>query len=895
MKIEYNINDDISNLSLSTRAFNVLKAQGINSIQDFLNLNVDYDFLSIPTVGEKTAYELRDSLHNLKRLVYDSSCFIKKIQDKKNFTFLINKYGFIVEDMNIEELELTHKAYNFLCKIGKRTVSCLSEVTEEDLLKFSGVGKTTVKSIIDELNKVVIHIEIKYIDTDLSKNEIHHNLIAQFFNDITPPQYDLVFWVNFLNQLTDNLKIYKNNEIDLSGISNNKVVNGFIKRYIIKKLEKDSNLSIVFFQKKFSILGDCVINKIFEELTTYNLICINEGIITRRLPSIYDYLYNLPEGRDRNIILKRLEGSNYAEIGESLNLSREWIRQRVYKIMENRPKSLYEDSFLRYFEKYAFTKEEFIKTFLVEPYVFCYLEVICEKNKKDKLIIDENVLSDEAIPYENRKNLEKIIYKDYIFLYDNYVKLSKQSVIEYILKNYCKNKTSISDIFEIYKMQIEDIYKITGKRLDSDINSIEGIVERNSNVLKNINHSYRYYNYEDYDFDKFLIILDLEQYDNVEISSLKFFNDYKELMTQYDIRDEYELHNLLKKINNNEKFNFRRMPTIKIGTPNRDEQILNLIIEYAPISLNELALKYEEHYGVKSINFNTYCSNFMNYCHNGVFNIELKYISIEEENYLKTILVDDFYFLSDIKAIFRRKFPHSDIHKINPHSLLKLGFKLNSNYVFRKDFQTASNYFRKKLLEKDIFDIHNFKYNFNNIISYRVVQNQLESEYEIIEFLPFQYINIRKLNQIGITKVKLQDFCDKVNEFVTVDCYFTIHSIYKNGFKHELDLLGFSEYFYENVFIQNNHNIVHKRIGKVYIFKKGIGEISFEEMLEYMLLEKRKIDIYELIEVLYEHYHIQLSKEKILAIIKNSTLYYAPIMEAVYFDYHTYFNDTFMN
>lgn len=36
----------------------------------------------------------------------------------------------------------------------------------------------------------------------------------------------------------------------------------------------------------------------------------------------------------------------------------------------------------------------------------------------------------------------------------------------------------------------------------------------------------------------------------MEITSLKLFRDYPDLMREYDIRDEYELHNLLKKLVN---------------------------------------------------------------------------------------------------------------------------------------------------------------------------------------------------------------------------------------------------------------------------------------------------------------------------------------------------------
>ena len=46
---------------------------------------------------------------------------------------------------------------------------------------------------------------------------------------------------------------------------------------------------------------------------------------------------------------------------------------------------------------------------------------------------------------------------------------------------------------------------------------------------------------------KFLTALELTKYKNIEYSSLKIFRDNLDLMKEYDVQDEYELHNLLKK------------------------------------------------------------------------------------------------------------------------------------------------------------------------------------------------------------------------------------------------------------------------------------------------------------------------------------------------------------
>ena len=62
------------------------------------------------------------------------------------------------------------------------------------------------------------------------------------------------------------------------------------------------------------------------------------------------------------------------------------------------------------------------------------------------------------------------------------------------------------------------------------------------------NELIRYYDIDARDYSELLDTLNFESYENIEISTLKFMDDYPELMQKYDIRDQYELHNLLRKI-----------------------------------------------------------------------------------------------------------------------------------------------------------------------------------------------------------------------------------------------------------------------------------------------------------------------------------------------------------
>ena len=115
-------------------------------------------------------------------------------------------------------------------------------------------------------------------------------------------------------------------------------------------------------------------------------------------------------------------------------------------------------------------------------------------------------------------------------------------------------------------------------------------------VLWNQGKSFRYYDIAGQDYEDLFDTLDLEQYEDVELSTLKFINDYPKLMGRYDIHDEYEFHNLLKKIipKENTYIKFGRMPTMEFGNPNTDNQVLEMLLQYAPISVKDFAKMYEK-------------------------------------------------------------------------------------------------------------------------------------------------------------------------------------------------------------------------------------------------------------------------------------------------------------
>ena len=59
-----------------------------------------------------------------------------------------------VEDMKIEELDFTVRSYNCLKKAGVNTISDLTSMSYNELLKIKNLGKKSLNEIIDKMKEL---------------------------------------------------------------------------------------------------------------------------------------------------------------------------------------------------------------------------------------------------------------------------------------------------------------------------------------------------------------------------------------------------------------------------------------------------------------------------------------------------------------------------------------------------------------------------------------------------------------------------------------------------------------------------------------------------------------------------------------------------------------------
>lgn len=614
-----------------------------------------------------------------------------------------------------------------------------------------------------------------------------------------------------------------------------------------------------------------------------------EGYYRKKYPTLSEFLLTLPD-REQLVLRNRVHGQTLAEVGIELDITRERVRQLEKKALEKRPR-LEEDKYYRVFNQYYFSKEDFMLSFSEPEVTYNYLEIVAE-NKADSRKPLEDILEDDSVPVGIKKNARRAIYKGYILVDGVMIAKRRSDLVRYAVQCFAKDKISYDDFVMQYLQMLEKL-GLDDERLLLNGRTYSNYLASSDYALWNYNNSFRFYNIAGTDFTELLDVLNLPQYENVEFSTYKLFRDHAGIMQQYDIRDEYELHSLLKKINIPDvDIHFLRMPNIMIGTATREDQALELLIQHAPISAYDLADRYEEEYGVKAP---TAMANYFDqldvYYHNGIFSIDFPALSTEQEQRMTEILTEDFYPIAHIVRCFRREFPDLPTNLINSYSLKTLGFLVYSGYVVRNTYSSAREYFIKLLTENDIVDLREFNPDLMYRSSFTVLMYNLRAEREIVEFAQKQYINIRRLRAAGCDIDQIDAFCDSVAKYTEQGDFFTVQSLRKKGFEHELFDLGFEDYFYSALLAEDKRNFACRNMGVAKLFLRGNGESTMEAFLRGLLEQRSSFEIHDLMEFLYDEYGIKTDVTDLRINAQNAGLYYDSIMKTVYIDYDTYFEE----
>lgn len=767
-------------------------------------------------------------------------------------------------DVELEKFELSVRAYNCLTRTGYHLLSEIVFLTENELYRIPNMGKRSIEEILSKRQQYLSD-NAKRIKQYCEGNE-YVLWTEQKIRERILELYKVNGFRGYsLNEFTEALKLPE--EISVDQLKN-----------CIGKLLADGKLEYVDYR------------------------CY------RVYPRFIDYVSDQKEIEDRNrdIVVRRLHGETLEQIGQTYNLTRERVRQLANKAIKNF-RDLYqketdvqwfdEDYYAYFYETYLFDKEEVCEWLSVTPSVWDYLDMSGIKQGKKK--IDE-ALDDSQLDVGLKLKIKNYINRNKIYIDGIWVEKNHRSLEKVLVRKFCQDEMSFTDFISkyneyLYQQEIpfdESIYyteEITGSRNNhlSDCRYL----------LWKMNEKLRYYDIDGRDYTELLAAINIEFYENTEISTLKWMEDYPEVMAKYDIRDQYELHNLLRKIVNKEDchdIQFPRMPDICFGTFDRNAAILDLLVDNAPISQQDLCRLLHEEYGYNEQTvLGTYLKPFAAYYYQGIYSIDQKVMSLQNRIQLQDALTDDFYFMDEIRDIYKGLVQNADPEEVNAYNLIQMGFTVYCKYALR-NYPTLASYFEDILTRNELTDITEMRTRYSGIQVYYQTLSELKKKLTVIEYAPDKLISASRLERNGITLNRLYDFCDSVYDYVKDGEYFSIQSLKQDGFTSELFDEGLTDWCYANILVSDSRFSSGIMYGNL-VFYKGNKDIMIKSFQSDIIASYGSIDVYDLANILVERYGCTFEDKYNMRewiINKNEPeVYYDKILDRLYTNAELYYRE----
>lgn len=578
--------------------------------------------------------------------------------------------------------------------------------------------------------------------------------------------------------------------------------------------------------------------------------------------------------KDKEILIRRMKGESLQQIGDSLNLSRERIRQREAKLL-NRLPELEELNFYKdVFEVYEWDEELFSAVYGEIPEVYQLLNIKLDQGERSVLdLLDKLSLTAEQQELVLAHFNCYINYENKVVPYNN-----KVAFFEHLMFHFGQTAVSNEDFNEVANEYI------TEHRLDPSLyyteRSAMGLIDRSRKIIRTKRNSFRFYDVDKVDPEMMNHLKELLDLDPGVYHMAKIFNENEALMVELNIDSGHELHNLYKRYIEVEGVTFTKMPEFCVQT-SKKEFLISLFYELAPISIEEFLDYVKNNYGLRkdSLHSLLYSNDYLPYIHDHFIKVSYKEVSEAEYSLVDSLLKNDLY---TVQEFIKLGFEHIQDFKekfVNNQALMKLNYSLKGMFVLNRKYNSIDQYFTRLILKNDMFRntrSHHFKTNHFLSALYN-----LEKKLEVVKVAPDMYMTSRKIEGAGISKDELAAYREAAYHYSEAP-YFTYYSIKEEGFEHELENYGFEEVFYERI-IWTHPKLRALNTKNCTIFSKTGEEFTLKEFLEWFFSkESEPLDLDVLKTRLKWEFSIDLNKDKLIRTIQNTTFYYSREMNKVY-------------
>ncbi len=733
-----------------------------------------------------------------------------------------------IQNIPLEEVGLSVRSYNCLKREGINYLEQLLNLQYEDLLRIRNLGKKS----IDECYSL-----IQFYKDNKSTRVNSKDILLEIIKEKTSNKS--MNLIELKNYITNNDIEYDIDKIfeDLSDLRQKNLI---LYDYTgVKYNSNNSELNVDQYEKN--------IIDIIETLSE------NESLVLK-------YRFGYVDGEKHTL----------EEIGKIFGVTRERIRQiearALRKLRHPSRIKCMKKKYIDLLTKYDIKAEEYVELFNQKSSDYYVLETVFGfgNNRIDLL---EGLYSND-FDEEQKEKIRKI--RNVINVYGEDIQCNQASLIMKIVSMYAKDSIAIKEIVDIYNDFIKT-NKVEKIEIANERN-IEAFCSRQKNIVSDLGKKIRYYPYIEYDST---ILKKLRETMNLEkgcYSTLVLFNNNDELMKEIDIRSEYELHNILKKNSTYfKKINFERSPIFCVGKIDKKTFVKNKMNELSPIQIKDFLEYMYVNYGHKENTMNSYIfSELGDYIQGNFINYNVKKLSEKQIEKIKSLLNDQVYSFEELKEIFENSdLSYDDIvNKINMHNL---GYTIYSSYILKKEYNSFDDYLIKEAQIKDFIPVKNL-----NCSSFYTLSKKAIKSYDIFLISDKEYITIKKLNELNITKEMIYKFCSDVYETFKNVQFFSIFNIKQNIDTSWIDDYGFEDKFYECI-VESIEGISHLRINGYKIYSFVNNSIKIEDIIDQFIYDEG-INLDDLIDNINSAYGIDIPYAKII----YSNKYYNKYLNKIY-------------
>lgn len=621
-------NDPLSVLSISVRARNALGRAGVTTIGQMLAFP-EKDLILLHGLGRKTLLEVMDLRRSLSpgstRDIRYSSELDRPlvVHATSEFPTFIGADSMRYKDIPVQSLGLSARSLGALQQYGVQYASELLHATIDELKAVPRIGEQSAAEITMKVAALTFPPAEVCSEHSPSRAEELRGLAQELS---VAYGFSALYWESCIFRVP-NARIGRDFAEVVTELYQKEFASTALSAVIFRLVSSasapvDSTWIGERLPSHLHNRSDLVSKAINSLVSDHKLCAGVDNSYSVKVMSVVDYAASLSDSQQRTVLTKRIGGATLAETGKSLGgCCRERVRQIERKVLNNKPR-LCEDKYLYLFDKYYFPRDTFTRLFNEPEYVYNYLVLATQRaGRKNRNLKD--ALSDSRVPGEIKKLISHSFGNDVVFLDGEPVEMTRHALVGWLLEHRCKEPISFDDFSAMYLKMLLDNGISLQKCGISNPRSFVNVVIRHGNALCGFNRLVRYYKMEGRDFQRLISRLNLSSYDGLEISSLLLFRKHPALMAEYDIRNQYELHNLLRKISSKlpSEVKIGRMPTISVGNADRQQQMFELLRENIPIDVKKLAKKYEDTYGGDANTFATlYTICFHSGLHRGIFN-----------------------------------------------------------------------------------------------------------------------------------------------------------------------------------------------------------------------------------------------------------------------------------